>query len=241
MLVLMRHKHWMTSALCLPHSTVARYIKPISMSLSSIDDSGGYGNLNFSASVSKRKLYTDVIIEVILVIKCLTMGRPYPHQQVGAAKKLSAPLVGADKKLSAPTLFYAYMGYTAWVSKAWRTKSRPEEPPRRSLRPCTSSFVFLVPPPKNVIHTYVCLIVETAAQGQGLRYFGQLASKKACRLLNCFSIHTSWEVYSKLWKPGHLNNQWSPCGSWNFNNFMHLLWRLMNRPNIFRLGQLFKY
>ena len=51
-------------------------------------------------------------------------GRPYPHQQVGAAnklsaplvgaaKKLSAPLVGADKKLSAPTLLYTYMGYTA--------------------------------------------------------------------------------------------------------------------------------
>ena len=29
-------------------------------------------------------------------------GRPYPHQQVGADKKLSAPQVGADKKLSAP-------------------------------------------------------------------------------------------------------------------------------------------
>ena len=65
----------------------------------------------------------------------LFKGRPYPHQQVGAPKKLSAPLVGADKKLfaplvgadkklsgplvgadkklSAPTLLYAYMGYTA--------------------------------------------------------------------------------------------------------------------------------
>ena len=58
------------------------------------------------------------------MLKTYKKGRPYPHQQVGATKKLSAPLVGADKKLSAPlvgvdkklsapTLLYTYMGYTA--------------------------------------------------------------------------------------------------------------------------------
>ena len=85
--------------------------------------------------------WTWFIAEEFKLNVWLFFGRPYPHQQVGAAKKLSAPLVGADKKLSAPlvgvdkklsapTLLYTYIGYTAWVSKAWRTKSWPEEPPK---------------------------------------------------------------------------------------------------------------
>ena len=40
---------------------------------------------------------------------CFLQGRPFPHQQIGADKKLSAPIVGANNELFAPT----YMGYTA--------------------------------------------------------------------------------------------------------------------------------
>ena len=65
-----------------------------------------------------------IITQHLYFSATINKGRPYSHQQVGAAKKLSAPLVGADKKLSAPlvgadkklsapTLLYTYIGYTA--------------------------------------------------------------------------------------------------------------------------------
>ena len=128
--------------------------------------------INFPSSYLPKWCHPGFTINYITLFTLIINGRPYPHQQVGAAKKLSAPLVGADKKLSAPlvgadkklsapTLLYTYIGYTAWVSKAWRTKSRPKEPPRRSLGPCTSSFEFFS------THYFRFSILDTCAAYKG--------------------------------------------------------------------------
>ena len=66
------------------------------------------------------------------------IGRPYPHQQVGAAKKLSAPLDGADKKLSAPTLLHTW----ATQPKCQRLEGRSRGP--KSLQGEVWALVLLV-------------------------------------------------------------------------------------------------